>query len=325
MLRRVALVVALGPAATAAASDERFEPAVVFDVGSRFDKSFNESAYRGAEQFRSETGIGYRTFEVNDEAQREQGMRSMARRGASVVAVIGFGSQAALARVAPEFPTTRFCVIDSRVDQPNVRSIAFKAHEGSFLVGMIAALTTRSAKLGFVGGMDIPLIRNFLEGYRQGARYAVPTIEVVSSMVGTSAAAWYDPTRAGELAKAQFDQGIEIVYAAAGASGLGVLQMARDMHRLAIGVDSNQNYLYPGVVLTSMLKRVDVAVHDCFLDVQRGRWTAGPQVLGLREDGVGYAIDGYNRALVSDQVERRVEAAKAQIVAGALIVKPYAP
>jgi basic membrane protein A len=206
-----------------------------------------------------------------------------------------------------------------------VRSILFKEHEGSFLVGMVAGLATHDGKIGFIGGMDIPLIRNFLEGYRQGAHFVDPAIQVVEQMIGTTPAAWYEPGRAGELAKQQFAEGVEVIYAAAGGSGLGVLQMAREMGRMAIGVDSNQNHLYPGSVLTSMLKRVDVAVRDCFTDAMHGRWTAGVTILGLKEDGVGYVIDANNRALISAEMERRVEVAKAEIIAGRLVVRPYAP
>ena len=165
-------------------------------------------------------------------------------------------------KVAKEFPATKFAIIDAVVDLPNVQSIVFKEHEGSFLVGMAAAMASKTGKVGFVGGMDIPLIRKFALGYEEGAKYVNPKIEIFQNMTGTTPAAWNDPTRGGELARSQFDRGADVVYAAAGATGLGVLQAAKDRGRLAIGVDSNQNYLYPGTMLTSMVKRVDLAVYE---------------------------------------------------------------
>ncbi|HYE01126.1 MAG TPA: BMP family ABC transporter substrate-binding protein, partial [Alphaproteobacteria bacterium] len=177
---------------------------------------------------------------------------------------------------------------------------------------------------GFVGGMDIPLIRNFLTGYEQGAKHVNPQAEVFANFAGTTPAAWSDPTRGGELAKSQFDRGADVVYAAAGATGLGVLQSAKDNGKLSIGVDSNQNHLHPGSVLTSMLKRVDVAVYNCFKDAQGGNWKAGTQALGLKEEGVGYALDEHNRPLVSADDEKKLEQAKADIIAGKLAVKPVA-
>ena len=255
----LALPLAVGAAAPAQAADT-FVPAVVFDQGGKFDKSFNEAAYNGAERFRKETGIAYREFEITNESQREQAMRNMARRGASVIAAVGFSQTAAVDKVSREFPNTKFCLIDDRLDLPNVQSVTFKEQEGSFLVGMLAAMASKTGKVGFVGGMDIPLIRNFLTGYEQGVKHVKADGEVIANMTGATPAAWNDPTRGAELAKSQFGRGADVVFAAAGATGLGVLQAAVDSGKLGVGVDSNQNWVHPGHILTSMVKRVDVTV-----------------------------------------------------------------
>ena len=301
----------------------QIKPAVVFDMGGKFDKSFNEGIYNGIEQFRMETGISYGEFEVTNEAQREQALRNFARRGYNPIIAVGFGQAPALDRVAAEYPDTSFSIIDMVVDRPNVQSIVFKEHEGSFLVGMIAALASETGKVGFVGGMDIPLIRRFGCGYVQGVRYINPDAEVYQNMTGTTPAAWNDPVKGRELAMSQFDRGADVVFAAAGGTGLGVLQAAADGGKLSIGVDSNQNYLHPGSVLTSMLKRVDVAAYEVYMSAMDGSWSAGVRNLGLAEDGVGWALDEHNEALISAAVADQVEAARAEIVAGNLSVHDY--
>ena len=209
-----------GAAAVGTAHAQSFQPAIVFDMGGKFDKSFNEAAYAGAERFKKESGIEYREFEVTQEAQREQALRTMARRGANVVVGVGFAQASAMEKVSQEFADTKFCIIDSVVERPNVQSITFKEHEGSFLVGMMAALASKTGKVGFVGGMDIPLIRNFATGYQQGVKHANPQAEIFQNMTGTTPAAWRDPTRGGELAKSQMDRGADVIYAAAGGTGI---------------------------------------------------------------------------------------------------------
>ncbi|GAB4358674.1 MAG: BMP family ABC transporter substrate-binding protein [Kiloniellaceae bacterium] len=323
MLRKVVAAAAALLVSTSLASAADINPAVVFDMGGKFDKSFNEGVYNGVEQFKKETGIEYREFEVTNETQREQALRRMAQRGADPVIGVGFAQAPALEKVAKEFPNTRFAIIDAVVDLPNVRSIVFKEHEGSFLVGMIAAMKSGSGKVGFIGGMDIPLIRKFACGYEQGAKHVGGEVEVVQNMTGTTPSAWNDPTRGSELAKSQFDRGVDVIYAAAGGTGVGVYQTAEDSGKLAIGVDSNQNYLHPGTMLTSMLKRVDVAAYKAFKDAHDGNWTSGIQVLGLAEDGVGWALDQYNKDLISDDMKAKVEQAAADIVAGKLTVHDY--
>lgn len=313
-------VVALA-AGTAWAQD--FKPAVIFDIGGKFDKSFNEAAFTGAERFKEETGIEYLEFEVTQEAQRDQAMRRMIRNGATIVVVVGFQNATPLETIGAENPDTNFTIIDAVVDLPNVQSVTFKEHEGSFLVGMAAAMASETGTVGFVGGMDIPLIRNFAHGYEQGVKYVDPDAQVLVNMTGTTPAAWNDPARGGELAIGQFDRGADIVYAAAGSTGLGVLQAAADQGKLSIGVDSNQNHLHPGSVLTSMLKRVDVAVYNAFMDTMNGTWEAGAMSLGLAEDGVGFALDEHNRDLITAEMEAAIEDAKAQIIAGELEVEDY--
>jgi basic membrane protein A and related proteins len=244
-------------------------------------------------------------------------------RGAAIVVAIGFTQRSGVETVAKQYPAVKFTVIDAIVDLPNVQSIVYREHEGSFLVGMLAAMTSQSGKIGFVGGMDIPLIRKFALGYEEGARFANPKIEVLQNMTGTTPAAWADPTRGAELARSQFDRGVDVVFAAAGTTGLGVLQAAKDAGKFSIGVDSNQNYLHPGSVLTSMVKRVDNAVYTAFKTARDGTWKPGTQVIGLAEDGIGYALDENNAALVTPTMKDRLEAAKADIIAGKIKVTDY--
>jgi basic membrane protein A len=319
----VTVLVLVAIALAGGAVAQEFIPAVVFDMGGKFDKSFNEAAYAGAERFKKESGIAYREFEVTSEAQREQALRTMARRGAQIVVGVGFSQASGMEKVAKEFPSTKFAIIDAVVDLPNVQSIVFKEHEGSFLVGMAAAMASKTGKVGFVGGMDIPLIRKFALGYDEGAKYVNPKIEVFQNMTGTTPAAWNDPTRGGELARSQFDRGADVVYAAAGATGLGVLQAAKDKGRLAIGVDSNQNHLHPGTILTSMVKRVDLAVYEAFKTTRDGTWKSGLRNLGVAEGGVGWALDQHNRGLITAEMERRLTQARADIIAGKIKITEY--
>src|SRR5271167_3631229 len=298
--------------ASSAAFAADIKPAVIYDLGGKFDKSFNEGVYNGAEKFKKDTGVAYRDLEIQNDAQREQTLRKFAKDGYSPIMTVGFAWATALDKVADEFPNTKFGIIDMVVDKPNVQSIVFKEHEGSFVAGVIAAETSKTGKVGFVGGMDIPLISKFECGYAQGVKYASDgKDEVFANMTGTTPAAWNDPVKGGELAKSQIDRGADIVYAAAGATGQGVLKAAADAGKFGIGVDSNQNGLFPGHVLTSMLKRVDVATYDSFNDAKNGTWKAGVQVFGLKNDGVGYAIDDNNKAILTDAAKAKAEAAKA--------------
>jgi len=303
---------------------EAFRPAVVYDTGGKFDKSFNESVWNGVEKFTQETGIEVREFQVTNEIQREQAMRRLLERGATMVIAAGFAQADAIDAVAADYPDRQFAVIDvSWLDRPNLRQYTFKEHEGSYLVGVAAALASRTGKVGFVGGMDVPLIRKFHCGYLQGVKAANAGAEVFQAMTGTTPAAWNDPTRAAELARGQIDRGADVVYHAAGRSGIGVIQAAADAGKLAIGVDSNQNGQAPGSVLTSMLKRVDVATYRTLRDGAAGKFTPGLISLGLAEGGVDWAQDEHNASLVSDALRAAVEAAKADIVAGKVAVHDY--
>jgi len=225
--------------------------------------------------------------------------------------------------VAAEFPRIRFVLIDSVVEAPNVQSIQFREEQGSYLAGMAAALASRSGRVGFVGGMDIPLIRRFACGYVQGARAVNPQVQVFQNMTGSTPAAWRDPVRGAELARSQIERGADVVFHAAGGTGAGVLQAAADAGRLGIGVDSNQNHLHPGRVLTSMLKRVDVATRIAMEQARAGTWAAGRSVLGLAEDGVGLAFDDNNAPLFTAEMRGRIDAARAEIIAGRVTVHDF--
>ncbi len=308
-------------ASLAVAAD--IKPAVVFDLGSKFDKSFNEGVYNGAERFKAETKVGYAEFEVTNETQFEQAHRRFAQRGQNPIVGVGFNQANAVEKVAKEFPKVRFTVIDGVVKLPNVQSVLFKEHEGSFLVGLLAVMASKTGKVGFVGGMDIPLIRKFACGYEQGIKYANPKAELIQNMTGTTPAAWNDPARGGELAKGQFDRGVDVIYAAAGATGNGVLQAAKDRGKFGIGVDSNQNHLHPGTMLTSMIKRVDLAAYESFKAAMNDSWQPGISVLGLKEGGVDWALDQHNEKLISPEMKAKVEQAKADIIAGKIKVHDY--
>jgi basic membrane protein A and related proteins len=316
----LAMLALVSPALRAAGD---FLPAIVFDFGGKFDRSFNQSASEGAERFKKETGVAYREFEITNAAQREQAMAQLAKRGATIIVAVGFTQASAVEKVAKQFPQVKFTIVDAVVALPNVQSVNFREQESSYLCGMAAALASKTGKVGFVGGMDIPLIRKFALGYLEGARRVNPQVEVFQNMTGTTPAAWGDPTKGAELARSQFGRGADVVFHAAGATGLGVMQAAKDMGKLSIGCDSNQNYLQPGSVLTSAVKRVDVAVYSAFKSAQEGKWRAGSIVLGLAEQGVDYALDEHNRSVMSAKMAEALNAAKSDIISGKLKVAEY--
>jgi basic membrane protein A len=321
-MKRIVLGLLASAAMTVSAYAQDIAPALLFDLGGKFDKSFNEASYNGAQKFTEETGIEYVEFEISNDAQREQALLRFAEDGRNPIVMAGFSWAAALEKVAKEFPDTNFAIIDMVVDLPNVRSVVYNEHEGSYLVGILAAMASETDKVGFVGGMDIPLIRKFACGYVGGAKAAGAT-EVIQNYTGDTPAAWNDPTKGAEITRSQMSQGADVVYAAAGGTGVGVLQAAADAGNLGIGVDSNQNYLHPGSVLTSMLKRVDVAVYDAFMDAKNGEFDTGINVLGLAENGVGYALDEHNEELITEDMKAAVEDAKAKIIAGDIEVHDY--
>jgi len=309
-------------ATTAFAAD--FKPAVIYDMGGKFDKSFNEGVWNGVKKFTDETGVSVMEFEVTNETQREQAMRRMAERGATVILGVGFAQADAISKVAAEFPDKQFSIIDvSWLDAPNLRQYAFKEHEGSYLVGVAAAKASKTNKVGFVGGMDIPLIRKFACGYVGGVKSVSGNAEVYQNMTGTTPSAWNDPAKGAELAKSQIDRGADVVYHAAGGTGIGVIQAAADAGKLAIGVDSNQNGLAPGSVLTSMLKRVDVAAYETFKDAKEGKFSSGVKILGIAEGGVDWSEDNNNAPLITADIKSAIEAARADILSGKVSVHNY--
>ncbi len=323
-LHKLGLALAgLALSATTALAQDAFKPAIVYDLGGKFDKSFNEGVHTGAEKYKKDTGTDYRDFEPQNDAQREQALRRFARDGFSPIVAVGFSQETALKKVADEFPKTKFAIIDAVVEKPNVQSTVFKEQEGSFLVGLLAAQASKTGKVGFVGGMDIPLIRKFACGYVQGAKYARKDAEVFQNMTGTTGAAWADPVKGGELAKSQIDRGADVIYHAAGGTGIGVLRATADAGKLGIGVDSNQNGLHPGKVLTSMVKRVDVATYTAFDQAKKGTFKAGVNALGLKEDGVGWALDDNNKSLISADMKAAADKAAEGIRSGTIAVHDY--
>ena len=313
---------AVSLSAMAQAAD--IKPAVIYDMGGKFDKSFNEGVWNGVKKFQDETGIEVMEFEVTNETQREQAMRRMAERGATVILGVGFAQADAIATVSAEYPETQFSIIDvSWLDAPNLRQYAFKEHEGSYLVGVAAAKASKTNKVGFVGGMDIPLISKFACGYVGGAKSVDAGIEVFQNMTGTTPSAWNDPAKGAELTRSQIDRGADVVYHAAGGTGGGVIQAAADAGKLAIGVDSNQNGLAPGSVLTSMLKRVDVAAYETFMDAKNDAFTSGVKILGVAEGGVDWALDDNNKSLITADIKAAIDSARADILSGKVKVHDY--
>ena len=309
-------------ASVASAAD--IKPAVVYDMGGKFDKSFNEGVWNGVKKFTAETGIKVMEFEVTNPTQREQAMRRMAERGATIVLGVGFAQADAISVVAAEYPDVQFSIIDvGWLSAPNLRQYVFKEHEGSYLVGVAAAIASKTGKVGFVGGMDIPLISKFACGYVGGVKSVNSSADVYQNMTGTTPSAWNDPAKGAELTKSQIDRGADVVYHAAGGTGLGVIQAAADAGKLAIGVDSNQNGIAPGSVLTSMLKRVDVAAYETFKDAQDGKFTADIKSLGVAEGGVDWALDDNNASLITAEIKSAVEAARADILSGKVSVHDY--
>ncbi len=312
----------MGATALVALSSAAYaDPAIIFDLGGKFDKSFNEAAFNGAEKWKAESGGNYAEIVITGEAQREQALRRAAEQGNNPIVVTGFSFATALEAVAKDFPDTKFAIIDMVVELPNVRSVVFNEHEGSYLVGVAAAKASASGTVGFIGGMDVPLIQKFACGYVQGVKATNADAVVIQNMTGTTPAAWNDPVKGGELTKAQIGQGADVIYAAAGGTGVGVLQTAADEKILSIGVDSNQNYMHPGQVLTSMMKRVDVAVYDAF--AAGPGMSAGLSVMGIANGGIDYALDENNAAVFTDEIKAAVDAAKAGILDGSIVVHDY--
>lgn len=296
---------------------------LVLDKGGKDDKSFNAAAYEGAIRARKELGIDFKYVEAGDLQAIESLHRALARRKMALIIGVGVAQTDAIEKVAKEFPKQKFALVDGEVDLPNVKSLRFEEHEGSFLVGYLAAMKSKSGKIGFIGGMDIPLIRRFEMGFTAGARQARPKIQVTSNYIGVSQEAWNNPAKAKELALSQYNAGVDVIFAAAGASGTGVFDAAEDKKKFAVGVDSNQNWIKPGLILTSMLKRVDVAVFDTIREVKENRFEGGVVRFGLRNQGVDYAMDKYNKPLITGEMLKKVDQVKKDILAGKISVPDY--
>jgi len=300
--------------------DKKTKVGIVFDIGGKDDRSFNAAANQGVLRAKKELPITLRDVEPGDPTSIEPAQRAFAQYGYNLTIGVGFTQGPIIKEVAADYPQLHFAIIDSAVDLPNVAGLLFKEHEGSFLVGMIAAYTTKTGVLGFVGGMDIPLIHKFETGYEEGARYVNPNIRVLQNYVGITDTAWNNPSKGRELANAQYEQGADIIFQAAGNSGLGVFDAAEAYRKLAIGVDANQNWIKPGFILTSMIKRIDNAVFSVVKDEVEGKFQGGVHVYGLESDAVGYAIDEYNQHLIPPSVIEKVEQAKREIIAGKIKV-----
>ncbi len=300
-----------------------FKVGLVLDRGGKDDKSFNTSAYEGATRARDKLGIRLKYVEAPDDNAFEPMLRTLAMRDYDLIIGVGFAQKEAIQKVAAQFPNKHFAIVDAQVQVPNVRSLMFQEHEGAYVIGAIAAMTSKTGKIGFVGGMDIPLIRRFEVGYEAGAKKINPQAVVIANFVGVTSEAWNNPPKGKELALSQYEAGVDVIFAAAGASGLGVFDAAEDKQKFAIGVDANQNWTKPGLILTSMLKRVDEAVFAAIADAKAGKFTGGVQWFGLANKGVDYACDQYNAKILTKPVRKRADELKADIIAGKIVVPDY--
>ncbi|MCM2283003.1 MAG: BMP family ABC transporter substrate-binding protein [Bdellovibrionaceae bacterium] len=295
---------------------------LVLDKGGKDDKSFNSAAFRGATQAVQDFHIALKDVECPDDAAFEPALRTFAERGYPLIIAIGFAQIDAVKKVAPQFPQTHFAIVDGVVDGGNVASLMFSEHEGSFLVGYLAALASKTGKVGFIGGMDVPLIRRFQMGYEAGVKAANANASVLVNYVGVNSSAWANPSRGKELALGQIARDADVIFHAAGASGLGVFDAVEEKQKFAIGVDSNQNAMKPGRVLTSMLKRVDTAVYEIIKEQSESRFRAGTRYFGLADKGIDYAVDEHNQNLIVLYRER-LEKVRTDIANGAIQVPDY--
>lgn len=310
--------------ASTSGSDSTLVVGLVFDVGGRGDKSFNDQAYAGLERAQKELGIRFSTLETGEGADREAAMRQLAAGDAQLIFGVGFLFTDDIKTLAREFPAKKFACIDYTVTEAevlpdNLVALKFKEEEGSFLVGALAGQLTKTGKVGFVGGMQIPLIKKFEAGYAAGVHAVAPGTQVLIKYAGTTGNAFKDPTKGKELGLAEYNQGADIIYHASGSTGLGVFEAAREKKMLAIGVDSDQHDEAPGHILTSMVKRVDVAVFETIKRTIENRWESGIKVFGLADQGVTWVYDGRNKALIPDAVKAKVDSLAAEIVAGRIV------
>ncbi|HYE66182.1 MAG TPA: BMP family ABC transporter substrate-binding protein [Pyrinomonadaceae bacterium] len=313
-----------GPACrtqTSAADESKVHVGIVFDIGGKDDRSFNAAAWEGVKRAAKDFPIVLRDVEPGDPTSIEPAMRAFAERGYDLIIGVGFAQTPIMQQVAKDYPELHFAIIDGVIELPNVASLIFKEHQGSYLVGMIAAKKSKTGVIGFLGGMDIPLIHKFQVGYEEGARAVNPNIRLISNYVGVTDAAWNNPGKGKELALAQISKGADVIFTAAGNSGLGAFDAVEPYaDRFVIGVDSNQNWVKPGHVLTSMVKRIDNAVYQIVQDQVSGNFQGGIHVYGLENEGIGYALDQYNENLIPAEILQEVEAAKQKIISGEIQV-----
>ena len=293
---------------------------LIYDVTGRGDLSFCDAAYAGAKKAKDEWGFKLTEVTPSLSTDNELTLRRLAKLKYDLIIGVGFLFQEPMTRVASDFPDVKFTLIDAIIDQPNVASLTYRAHEGTFLAGVISALKTEEKRIGFIGGMKVPLVEAFEIGYRAGIQAANPDIKLVADYVGVTPQAFNDPAKAKELALSQYNRGIDIILAAAGASGLGVLEAAKEKQKLIIWVDSNGNNLAPGLVLTSVIKGVEISVYETIKSVQEGNFSGGLKDYGLKNGGVEYIVDDFNRDLLSDEILEQVAAFRAKIIAGDIVV-----
>ena len=302
---------------------ERLKIGLVLDKGGKDDKSFNSAAFEGASLAEKQLGIELKYVEATDVNSLENLHRQFAKKNYDLVIGVGFAQVDAVKKISSQFPKVKFAIVDGEVTNPNVKSLLFEEHQGSFLVGAFAAMKTKTGKVGYIGGMDIPLIRRFSKGYIAGIKYISPKVQILENYIGVSGEAWNNPAKAKELALNQYNQGVEVIFVAAGASNSGVFDAAEEKKKFAIGVDSNQNWIKPGFILTSMLKRVDRAVFSTIEDLKNNKFLAGAQRYGLKDKGVDYSLDKYNEKLISSEERKKLETIKEDIIKGKIQVPDY--
>ena len=293
---------------------------LIYDVTGRGDLSFCDAAYAGAKKAKDAWGFKLTEVTPSLSTDTELTLRRLAKLKYDLIIGVGFLFQEPMKRVASDFPDVKFALIDAVIEQPNVASLTYRAHEGTFLAGVISALKTETKQIGFIGGMKVPLVEAFEIGFGAGIKATDPDIKFVADYVGVTPQAFNDPAKAKELALAQYNRGIDIILAAAGASGLGVLEAAKTTKKSIIWVDSNGNHLAPGLVLTSVIKGVEISVYETIKSVQEGNFSGGLKDYGLKEGGVEYIVDDVNRELLSDEILKQVEVFKAKIIAGDIVV-----
>ncbi len=319
----LALVVFIVSSIIWSVSSAGIKVGLVLDKGGKDDKSFNSSAYEGAMKAVKNLGIELKYVEATDSNSLESLHRNFAQKKYDLIIGIGFAQADAVKKVSALFPETHFAIVDGNVEGPNIRTLLFQEHEGSFLMGAAAAMKSKTGVVGFIGGMDIPLIRRFQKGYEAGAKHINPKIVVLNNFIGVTGEAWNNPAKAKEIALAQISQKADVIFHAAGASGSGLFDAAADKKVFAIGVDSNQNWIKPGTVLTSMLKRVDVAVYDTIESAQNKKFKAEKALFGLKDQGVDWAQDVNNEKLWTVAEKTKMNELKKSIIAGKVTVPDY--